>query len=187
MLAVSDTGCGMDAETQAQIFEPVFTTKQQGKGTGLGLSTVYGIIEQSGGRISVESELLQGTTFRIHLPQAETQQPGPAERGQLELAVGTETVLLVEDETVVRSLVHQVLKRSGYNVLEAQHGAEALRIVLQHPDPIHLFADRPGDAIDGRPRSCQATSRHAERDESTLHVGLHRRFCHPPGCAGAGY
>ena len=139
MLAVSDTGCGMDAETQAQIFEPFFTTKQQGKGTGLGLSTVYGIIEQSGGRISVESELLQGTTFRIHLPQAETQQPGPAERSQLELAVGTETVLLVEDETVVRSLVHQVLKRSGYTVLEAQHGAEALRIVLQHPDPIHLL------------------------------------------------
>jgi two-component system, cell cycle sensor histidine kinase and response regulator CckA len=139
MLAVSDTGCGMDAETQAQIFEPFFTTKQQGKGTGLGLSTVYGIIEKSGGRISVESELTQGTTFRIYLPQAEIQQPSVAERSQLELAVGTETVLLVEDESVVRSLVYQVLKRSGYNVLEAQHGAEALRIVLQHPDPIHLL------------------------------------------------
>jgi CheY-like chemotaxis protein len=105
----------------------------------LGLSTVYGIIEQSGGHISVESELLQGTTFRIYLPQAAIQQPVAAERSQLELAVGTETVLLVEDENVVRSLVHQVLKRSGYSVLEAQHGAEALRIVLQHPEPIHLL------------------------------------------------
>lgn len=139
MLAVSDTGCGMDAETQAQIFEPFFTTKQQGKGTGLGLSTVYGVIEQSGGRILVESELLQGSTFRIYLPRADVQQPAAADHGQMELPVGTETVLLVEDESVVRNLVHQVLKRSGYEVLEAQHGAEALRIVLQHPGPIHLL------------------------------------------------
>ena len=139
MLAVSDTGCGMDAETQAHIFEPFFTTKQQGKGTGLGLSTVYGVIEQSGGRIAVESELLHGTTFRIYLPQAQVQQSAALERSQMELPVGTETVLLVEDESIVRGLVHQVLKRSGYNVLEAQHGAEALRIVLQHPDVIHLL------------------------------------------------
>jgi len=139
MLAVSDTGCGMDAETQARMFEPFFTTKQQGKGTGLGLSTVYGVIEQSGGRISVESELLRGTTFRIYLPQGEVQQPAAAERGQMELPVGTETVLLAEDENVVRGLVHQVLKHNGYNVLVAQHGAEALRIVLQHPGPIHLL------------------------------------------------
>jgi two-component system, cell cycle sensor histidine kinase and response regulator CckA len=139
MLAVSDTGCGMDAETQAHIFEPFFTTKQQGKGTGLGLSTVYGVIEQSGGRISVESELLHGTTFRIYLPQSEIQQPVAADHGQMELPVGTETVLVVEDESAVRGLVYQVLKRSGYNVLEAQHGAEALRIVLQHPGPIHLL------------------------------------------------
>ena len=97
---------------------PSLRPKQQGKGTGLGLSTVYGVIEQSGGRIAVESELLHGTTFRIYLPKAEIQQPATAERSQLEMPVGTETVLLVEDESIVRNLVHQVLKRSGYNVLE---------------------------------------------------------------------
>ena len=102
MLAVSDTGCGMDAETQAHIFEPFFTTKQQGKGTGLGLSTVYGIIEQSGGRISVESGCRRHHVSHL-LPQAEVQQPSASEQSQLELPVGTETVLLVEDESVVRS------------------------------------------------------------------------------------
>ncbi|MBM3802141.1 MAG: PAS domain S-box protein [Acidimicrobiia bacterium] len=139
LLAVSDTGCGMDAETQARIFEPFFTTKQQGKGTGLGLSTVYGVIEQSGGRIVVESELLHGTTFRIYLPQAEVEHSAAAEHGQMDLPIGTETVLLVEDESIVRNLVHQVLERSGYKVLEAQHGAEALRIALQHEGPIDLL------------------------------------------------
>jgi CheY-like chemotaxis protein len=87
----------------------------------------------------VQSELLQGTTFRIYLPQAQVRHPAAVERNQMELPVGTETVLLVEDGSVVRSLVHQVLQRSGYNVLEAQHGAEALRIVLQYPDSIHLL------------------------------------------------
>jgi two-component system, cell cycle sensor histidine kinase and response regulator CckA len=139
MLSVSDTGCGIDVETLTHIFEPFFTTKQQGKGTGLGLSTVYGVIEQSGGRIAVESELLRGTTFRIYLPQSDAQRPAPAEHSPAHLPIGTETVLVVEDESVVRNLVHQVLERSGYNVLEAQHGAEALRIVLQHPGPIHLL------------------------------------------------
>jgi len=139
LLAFSDTGCGMDAETKIHIFEPFFTTKEQGKGTGLGLSTVYGIIEQSGGRISVESEVSRGTTFRIYLPRVDMKEPAVTEQSETTLPLGTETVLLVEDESVVRSLIHQVLKRSGYTVLEAQHGAEALRIVLQHPAPIHLL------------------------------------------------
>ena len=180
MLAVSDTGCGMDAETQAHIFEPFFTTKQQGKGTGLGLSTVYGVIEQSGGRISVESELLHGTTFRIYLPQAEVQHPAAVERNQMELPVGTETVLLVEDESVVRSLVHQVLKRSGYNVLEAQHGAEALRIVLQHPDVIHLLLTDLVMPLMGGRDLAKRLHRHGERHQSAVHVRIHRRFRHPP-------
>jgi PAS domain S-box-containing protein len=140
MLAVSDTGSGMDAETQARIFEPFYTTKQQGEGTGLGLSTVYGIIQQSGGCIQVESELHRGSTFRIFLPQeAVTREAALASHGEPQQAVGTETILLVEDEEVVRNLVLQVLKRAGYRVLEAQHGTEALRLAMQHEGPIHLL------------------------------------------------
>jgi PAS domain S-box-containing protein len=140
MLVVSDTGCGMDAETQARIFEPFYTTKRQGEGTGLGLSTVYGIIEQSGGHIRVESELLRGTTFRIFLPrEAVWKETSTSIRGELDLPGGTETILLVEDDTIVKNLVHQILTRTGYRVLAAHHGAEALRVAIQHQGPIHLL------------------------------------------------
>jgi two-component system, cell cycle sensor histidine kinase and response regulator CckA len=140
MLVVSDTGCGMDAETQARIFEPFYTTKRQGEGTGLGLSTVYGIVEQSGGHIRVESGLLRGTTFRIFLPQeAPLKETSASIRGELDLPGGTETILLVEDDTIVSNLVHQILKRTGYHVLAAHHGAEALRVAIQHQGPIHLL------------------------------------------------
>ena len=139
MLAVSDTGCGMDAGTQARIFEPFFTTQGQGKGIGLGLSTVYGIVKQSGGYITVYSEPNRGTTFKIYLPIVdEAIEPIKAEKlsGTLH---GDETVLLVEDEPAVRVLVRDTLRLFGYQVLEARHGFEAQSIAHQHTGPIHLL------------------------------------------------
>ena len=129
-LAVSDDGVGMDVPTQARIFDPFFTTKEQGKGTGLGLSTVYGIVEQSGGHIAVESAPGRGATFTIYLPRHTG--PGAATAGQPDrrgLPIGTETLLLVEDEAAVRSSARRLLERHGYTVVEARHGADALRIV----------------------------------------------------------
>jgi PAS domain S-box-containing protein len=129
MLSVSDTGCGMDKETQSRIFEPFFTTKEKGKGTGLGLSTVYGIIKQSGGYIFAHSEIGHGTTFRIFLPRVE--QPaectGVVKRAQADTR-GWETVLLVEDEESVRQLVRETLESRGYKVIEACDGERALAI-----------------------------------------------------------
>ena len=140
LLAVSDNGCGMDKETQSHLFEPFFTTKEQGKGTGLGLSTVYGIIKQSGGNIWAYSELRQGTSFKIYLPTVEeevetykTAALPPPPPG------GTETILLVEDEGAVRTMISKVLQSGGYTVLEAQHGVEALRVCKKHKGPIHLM------------------------------------------------
>jgi PAS domain S-box-containing protein len=139
-LAVSDTGTGMSAETAAHIFEPFFTTKDQGKGTGLGLSTVYGIVEQSRGRIEVQSELGRGATFTIYLPRAaEPLAPGPPAEAVRRLRTTARTVLVVDDEPEVLDLATEILRRVGYSVLEAPNGAAALEVAARHPGEIHLL------------------------------------------------
>jgi len=141
MLVVSDTGSGMDAQTQAHIFEPFFTTKEQGRGTGLGLATVYGFVKQSGGYVWVQSEPGMGSTFTIYLPLACEAVPRPHANndGVTALARGAETILLVEDEESLRTLTRSQLEDSGYTVLEANCGSEAIRIARQHRGPIHLL------------------------------------------------
>jgi PAS domain S-box-containing protein len=140
MLAVADTGHGMDAKTQKHIFEPFFTTKESGKGTGLGLSTVYGIVKQSGGNIWVYSEVGVGTSFKIYLPLVDERVTEPdAEVVRPENTAGTETILLAEDEEMVRRLARESLRMHGYRVLEAANGADALLICRQHEGPIHLL------------------------------------------------
>ena len=140
MLAVSDTGVGMDAATQSRIFEPFFTTKEQGKGTGLGLATTYGIVKQSGGWIWVYSEPGHGTSFKIYLPRvAEAAAPAaPSPVPPLSVR-GSETVLLVEDDEMIRKLVQKVLKANGYAVLVAASGRDAERVAEQHEGPIDLL------------------------------------------------
>jgi len=140
ILAVTDTGTGMDEETQRRIFEPFFTTKEVGKGTGLGLSTAYGIVKQSGGNIWVYSEVGHGTTFKVYLPRigevAEEYEPTVMTSERVE---GTETILVAEDEEMVRKLAVQVLELYGYQVLEAANGGAALLICERHEGPIDLL------------------------------------------------
>jgi two-component system, cell cycle sensor histidine kinase and response regulator CckA len=141
LLMISDTGHGMDIETQRHLFEPFFTTKGPGQGTGLGLATVYGIVQQSGGGISVQSEVGQGTTFQILLPKggalAPAQVDGPTARKPT--TRGSETILLVEDDDQIRHLASTALESAGYTVLTAANGAEALQLNEQHPAPIDLL------------------------------------------------
>jgi PAS domain S-box-containing protein len=140
MLAVTDTGMGMDEETQAHLFEPFFTTKGPGKGTGLGLSTVHGIVQQSGGHIWVSSEVGRGTTFQVYLPVAEPGLgPAPEPVPESPPPGGTETILLVEDAHAVRALASRVLAAAGYSVLEAGDGAAAEVLAARHDGPIHLL------------------------------------------------
>jgi two-component system cell cycle sensor histidine kinase/response regulator CckA len=140
MLTVTDTGCGMDAQTQARMFEPFFTTKGPGKGTGLGLATVYGVVKQSGGYIYVYSEVGRGSTFKIYLPQVTAKldvlSPDTDKRRS---SRGTETILFVEDEQSVRELVRDFLVGAGYCVLEASDGVQGLKVAAAHPGPIHML------------------------------------------------
>jgi two-component system, cell cycle sensor histidine kinase and response regulator CckA len=138
-VAVSDTGAGMDAETQKRIFEPFFTTKAHGKGSGLGLATVYGIVEQSGGHIAVSSEVGRGATFEVYVPRVEAIVPVEVAKPKVEAPRGTETILVIEDEDTVREPVCEMLRLSGYTVLEARHGGEALLICERHKGTIHLM------------------------------------------------
>jgi signal transduction histidine kinase len=140
MLAVTDSGQGMDVETQAKIFEPFFTTKERGKGTGLGLSTVYGIVKQSGGHVAVYSEPGQGSVFKVYLPRVEGRaeaRKAPADESAPQ--GGSETVMVVEDEESVRSLICSVLKAAGYEVFSAGNGPEALEEFRKTSKPVHLL------------------------------------------------
>lgn len=140
MLAVSDTGSGMDAETVGKIFDPFYTTKEKGKGTGLGLSTVYGIVKQHGGNIWVYSKPGRGTTFKVYLPRvdepAEEEETAPP--ASVRPSRDPETVLVVEDEDTVRDLVCRMLSEAGYNVIEARCGPEAVRLAKEWKT-IHLL------------------------------------------------
>ena len=140
LLAVSDTGSGIDAQTRARIFEPFFTTKETGKGTGLGLSMVYGIVKQSGGHIWVYSEPGHGTTFKIYLPRVDSAPDSvPPTQSLGSTVCGSETILLVEDDHRVRELTHTVLTACGYQVLVAERPSDGLSLCCQHGGPIQLL------------------------------------------------
>jgi two-component system cell cycle sensor histidine kinase/response regulator CckA len=152
MLSVTDTGTGMDAETLAHLFEPFFTTKERGKGTGLGLATVYGVVKQSGGYIWVDSELIKGSTFKIHLPLLEEKADVQVSMTPTKnLARGSETVLFVEDAEALRKLGQALLEENGYRVFAAEDGAEALQIVAEKRAAINiLVTDVIMPGINGR-------------------------------------
>jgi PAS domain S-box-containing protein len=139
MLAVSDSGCGIETEILPKIFEPFFTTKGQGRGTGLGLAMVYGIVKQAGGFVWVYSEVGRGTTFKIYLPRVDEPASPPNARETAMPSRGWETILLVEDEASLRMITRQILEEHGYRVLEAAGGDQAVEIGHRHPDPIHLL------------------------------------------------
>src|SRR2546426_11012577 len=139
LISITDTGAGMDAETKSPLFEPFFTTKPVGKGTGLGLATVYGIVKQFGGYIWVDSEPQGGTTFRIYLPEVQEAAPQPGAAVASVAGDGSETVLLVEDEAMVRTLARKALEAHGYRVLEAGAAPAALELSERHVGPINLL------------------------------------------------
>ena len=174
-LTVSDTGCGMDHETQSRVFEPFFSTKGTAAGTALGLATVYGIVMQSGGLIELESEPGRGTTFKIYIPRCRDDASALETPPQpTATASGNETVLLVEDEEPVRTLVRRVLERNGYAVMEACHAQEALSLADDPARPIDILIsdlDLPG--MSGR-ELADRLRRRTPADEGAVHFGLHR-------------
>jgi len=139
MLALTDTGTGMNRETLSRIFEPFFTTKDKGKGTGLGLAMVFGIVKQSSGHIHVKSEVGKGASFKIYLPQVQEEIVQARSHTREESFRGDETILLVEDEDAVRASAAEYLRTSGYTMLVASRGSEALELAKQHTGPIHLL------------------------------------------------
>ncbi len=138
-LTVRDTGCGIDTETQGRIFEPFFTTKREGEGTGLGLAIVYGIVQRAGGTIELESEVGKGTTFRVLLPLGVRDDCVLPEKQRAEPATGSETVLVLEDEELLRNLIRDVLQSAGYRVLLAESAEKALRVCAEETGPVHLL------------------------------------------------
>jgi CheY-like chemotaxis protein len=160
VLTISDTGIGMDEETLSRIFEPFFTTKQDGKGTGLGLSTVYGIIEQSGGQIEVDSQPGKGTAFRIYFPEVHenvVESDTPRDFAAVH-AINRETLLLVEDEESLRQAAVHALREQGYNVIEVRNGVEAIRVCQEMTDDLHLLiTDVVMPRMDGRELASEIT------------------------------
>ena len=163
LLAVTDTGTGMDQTTQAHVFEPFFTTKEQGKGTGLGLATVYGIVKQSGGLIWLYSEPGQGATFKVYLPRLTAAVTAHVPNHAPHALKGTETILVVEDDKTVRSLTQRVLAGQGYTVLVAENGAAGLRLARGHAGAIDLLiTDVVMPAMNGRELAKQFTEGHPQ-------------------------
>ena len=186
-LSVSDTGIGMDEHVKQHLFEPFFTTKEPGKGTGLGLATCYGIVQQLGGDIYPESELGKGTMFNVFLPRVDLPAeptPRPRETG---VQRGTETVLLVEDEPLVREIAESALSDQGYQVLEAEHGEEALRVASEHGDEIALvLTDVVMPKMGGR-ELVEQLRKVAPGDPRALHVRLRGRDDRRAGRHRAGH
>jgi two-component system, cell cycle sensor histidine kinase and response regulator CckA len=186
MIAVSDTGVGMDRATRERIFEPFFTTKAPGKGTGLGLSTVYGIVKQSGGHIALHSEVGRGTTFKVYLPRHKAAVSESAAvvapRAEQPPSEGSETILLVEDDPAVRAVASRVLGRRGYVVLEAPTPHDAVAIAERHRGPIHLvLTDLVMPELNGRDLAAQILERRPDvrvlfmsgyTDDSVIRLGL---------------
>ncbi|MCB0210855.1 MAG: PAS domain S-box protein [Anaerolineae bacterium] len=183
LISVSDTGVGMSQAVQSRIFEPFFTTKERGRGTGLGLATVYGIVKQNSGGIQVDSEVGQGTTFKIYLPRAEAPDPRQMfEMDVAELSTGSETILLVEDDDGVRGLVSRILEMQGYTVLAAVNGEKALQLATQHNEAIDLLlTDVVMPGLHGRALAEQLSQHHSHlkvlymsgySDEEIAHHGV---------------
>jgi len=163
MLAVSDNGSGMDSATQARLFEPFFTTKGSGKGTGLGLSTVFGIVKQSGGSVEVYSEPAKGTSVKVYLPRIDQPVSTEAQNARRAAPRGTETILLVEDEDMVRNLVRETLEREGYKVVDAPGPIEARQVAEQFRGHIHLLiTDVVMPKVSGRELAMQLARRRPE-------------------------
>jgi len=182
MLSVSDTGKGMSNEVKAHIFEPFFTTKERGSGTGLGLATAYGAVKQSGGSIEVYSEVGSGTTFKIYLPRVEGEEKTVKDARLVNLPGGAETVLLVEDEDIVRDLCSRILGNLGYRVVQARNGDEALALVMGYGERIDLLlTDVVMPGMSGRELATQLVLRHPEMkvlfmsgytDDAIVHHGI---------------
>jgi CheY-like chemotaxis protein len=182
MLAVTDTGTGMDAPTKARIFEPFFTTKPVGKGTGLGLATVYGAVKQSGGYIWLYSEVGQGTSFKIYLPRIDAAEPQAAAAEAAVPLDGSETVLVAEDEDAVRQIIEKALQARGYTVMVARGGTEALAIAGRHAGQIDLLVtdvvmpDMNGRALSERLTHVRPTIKtlylSGYTDDAILHHGV---------------
>ena len=169
------------SETQARIFEPFFTTKGPGKGTGLGLATVYGIVKQSGGHISVYSEPGQGTTFKIYLLEAQgVPSPGRLPAASETMPRGTETILLVEDDAEVRGFTRQVLQTHGYTVLDASHGGEAILMAEKHEGPVHLLVSDVVMPVMGGRRLAEHIAALMARPQGAVRIGIHVGHGRPP-------